>query len=222
MKEITISILIVFGLLMVSCNKDPGIEPIEYETYLYDFNNDDLSGWGGPANASIIDGELHLSSHYGYKYHTIAYDSSPHFTNGSIEVDIYPQNSKYYFETKGAVESNGILGWGIIVVFRDDSLFVRQRDNNSDSSHFVNFMYTPYSWYKMRFTFNSELGDKGKYKFWITSLSTANSEVYLGEFDYRARYGRLIGINQLSLGLGQSNQSSIIECIFDNIKFSVN
>jgi len=201
-------------------------EGSNYQIFQYNFDDGDLSGWYGPANAEIIEGQMHISSIPGYenhsfKYHTIAPFSSPHFTSGSITVDILPQAGKYSFGAKGETISSDGVRYGTYVHFKHDSVFVVQNTDYVESLEFTNFTYVPNNWYNLRFQFDNDLGEKGKFDFWITPMTNADSEIYLGQFDFTAPYGRLEGVNQFVLAVGDPDGSSIMEGIFDNIEFRV-
>ncbi len=218
-KTIFFSIILV--LIMCCCSKiDDSLNTLDPQLYSYDFNDNDLSSWDGTANAEIINGQLHLSSVQGYWWHTIEYDSSTHFVEGDIEVEIYPQNGSYSFQTKGNTLSSGILEWSIFTLFRRDSLFVRQFIDGSVTPVYTDFIYEKNTWYYLRYKFNNEAGEQGKFDFWITEMDNESSEIYLGNFDYGARYGRLEGINQFVLAAGDPDGSVIMEGIFDNVEFN--
>lgn len=193
----------------------------QYQHFLYDFENNDLSDWGGPADAEIIEGELNLSSVQGYKYHWINYDGKADFVEGEIEIDIFPQNGKYTFEVKGNSISNNILEWGIFTQFRNDSIFVSQYDNNIGFQIFTKYMYEQNTWYTLRFKFNNELGEKGQFDFWITPRDQGGHETYLGNYNYVARQGKLKGVNVFALSSGDPEKTVSMEGRFDNIKFFV-
>lgn len=192
-----------------------------YQYFLYDFENNNLSSWGGPAHAEIIEGELHLSSVQGYKYHTIKYDSRPDYVEGDIEIDIFPQNGRYSFETKGNSISDNILEWSIFTQFRNDSVFVSQYNNNQSSQVFTNYTYEKNTWYTLRFKFNNELGEKGQFDYWITPRNNTGNETYLGNYNFLARHGKLKGVYVFALSSGDPEETVMMEGIFDNIKFSV-
>lgn len=192
-----------------------------YEHFLYDFKNSDLSEWGGPAYAEIIEEELHLSSVQGYKYHNINYNSRPNYLEGNIEVDIYPRNGRYSFETKGNSISDNILEWSIFAQFRNDSIFVSQYNDNKGTAVFTNYKYEQNTWYTLRFKFNNELGEKGQFDFWIRPRNELGAETYLGNYNFVARHGKLKGVYNFVLSSGDPEETKVMEGIFDNIKFSV-
>ncbi|NOZ74010.1 MAG: hypothetical protein GXO90_01335 [FCB group bacterium] len=197
-----------------------------YETYNYSFNDNSLAGWYGPADLAVINQKLHVSSVSGYEnycftYHTIQADGDQHFVDGEIEIDIYPEDGTYHFGTKGATNSFiGELVYAIQVVFRSDTVYVVQNANTSNWPENTDYSFSPYQWYRLRFRFDNNAGEKGKFDFWITDLSDTNT-VYLGQYNYKAPYGSLIGVNQFVLAVGDPAGTNIKEGIFDNIEFWV-
>jgi len=221
MKKTLFTLLsISLSLLIFSCSTTE-VENEKSPDFLYDFENNDLSGWGGPAYAEIIEGELHLSSVHGYKYHWINYDGKEDFVEGEIEIDIFPQNGLYSLDIKGNSISNNILEWGVLTQFRNDSIFVSQYENNMGFQIFTNYKYEQNTWYTLRFIFNNDLGEKGQFDFWITPRNEGGTETYLGNYNYVARQGKLKGLNVFSLGTVDPEETVSMEARFDNIKFFV-
>lgn len=218
MRKIVILIVSVLGICVFSGCEDKKENEV-YKHYKYDFNDGSLSGWSGTATADIINGKLHLSSISGYKWHTIAYDSSPHYTAGSVELDIFPKNGSYTFSTKGTSIEDYSFNWGIRINFKNDSLFSIQNSNGGINFLFTDYIYEQNVWYYLKINFNSDAGDKGKYDLYITSNKDHNGEIFLGTFDYYASHGRMWGINQFVLNVGDPEKEISMEGIYDNINF---
>jgi len=192
-------------------------------TFVYNFNNGDLSGWAGPADAEIYQNTLHLWSAYGYKWRTISDVGSPHFTKGSVEFDIRPLDGEYTFETKGASLSNGVLNWGVYMRWKDNFIYVHAYENGTQTLINTQVSYQPYNWYHIKIIFDGSEGTKGRFSFWVRDISTGGEEIFSGEYDYFARYGRLEGVNQISLAVCDPNvpRVEVKHVYFDNFYFEV-
>jgi len=81
--------------------------------------------------------------------------------------------------------------------------------------------YQPNKWYHVKIIFDGTQGNKGKYKFWISSQTAQSEEIYAGEYDYYAQYGRLIGVNCISLGVYDIDRVVPKNIYFDNFYFEV-
>ena len=185
--------------------------------YVYNFDTDDLSGWYGSAFASIENNQL-VVSETGYVWHTIEYDGDTDFISGSIEYDVYPLDGYIAFYTKGDTYLDGSLNWGIYLDFRNDSVFVRQH-NESTQLLYTNYNYNDNTWYHIEINFDNTAGEKGRYDLWISEIQGESDPVYLGQFDYYASKGRLIGINQFVISNINLEDDIIKKGIYDNIRF---
>lgn len=196
-------------------------EPDTY-TYIYDFYQDDISGWNGPANAEIYEDMLHLWSVIGWRWHTISGPSNLFFHRGMIEFDIYPFDGGYVFETKGPSVSNYQQNWGVWLRWQSDSIYVNSSKDGIPQLINTQVCYLPNNWYHVKIVFDGRQGSKGKFSFWIKD-KTAQVEVFGGVYDYYAEYGRLDGVNLISLGVYDSNLPRQEEqhVYFDNFYFHV-
>jgi len=191
-------------------------------TFIYDFDQGDLSGWGGPANAEIYENMLHLWSNVGFKWHTISGPSNLFFHSGTIEFDIFPFDGEYVFETKGPTASNYQQNWGAWIYWKSDSIYAIA--SSEGIRQFINTQvgYVPNNWYHVKIDFNGREGTKGKYSLWIKDKAL-QEEVFAGVYDYVADYGRLDGVNLISLGVYDSNipRQEEQHVYFDNFYFHV-
>ena len=82
--------------------------------------------------------------------------------------------------------------------------------------------YVPNNWYHVKIDFNGREGTKGKYSLWIKDKAL-QEEVFAGVYDYVADYGRLDGVNLISLGVYDSNipRQEEQHVYFDNFYFHV-
>lgn len=195
-----------------SCTQDDMIAD-----YIYDFDNGEFD-WSGTANSEIIDNQLVLTSVKGYRWHTIDYSKDTHFTKGRISFDFQPQNGRYSFETKGWAKTNQ-FSLGIYTYFKNDTIYVRSQLDSIASLISTGKKYNPFEWYQVELEFDSEAGSKGEYDFWISSLQDCTSKTHIGTFEYDAKFGALIGVNQFSLGVGDVDLENEQNVIFDNIQF---
>jgi len=196
-------------------------EPDTY-TYIYDFNQGDLSGWSGPANAEIYENMLHLWSVIGWRWHTISGPSNMFFHSGTIEFDIYPFDGGYVFETKGPSASNRQQNWGVWVRWQNDSVYVNSSIDGIPQLTNTQVSYIPNNWYHVKINFDGKEGAKGKFSLWIKNKATGE-EAFAGVYDYYAEFGRLDGVNLISLGVYDTNDPRQEErhVYFDNFYFNV-
>jgi len=192
----------------------------EYMEYVYDFDNDDLSGWGGTSEATITNDQLVLTN-IGFKWHTIEYNGDSHFSSGEIEYDVFPMDGSIGFSTKGDSYSDGSLNWGIWLYFRQDSVFSNQYINQEGKLIYTNFEYQKYNWYTVKCRFNNDEGEKGKYDLWISETLGNTAPVYLGKYDYLASHGRLYGFNQFVFSNIYPDEDAIKKSVYDNVRFTV-
>ena len=188
--------------------------------YIYNFINDDLSGWSGTAVPSVENNQL-IVSETGYVWHTIEYNGDTDFIIGNIEYDVNPVDGAVAFYTKGDSYLDGSLNWGIYLDFRNDSIFVRQNDNGETLFIYTNLNYEHDSWYHVEISFDNSAGDKGKYDLWISEINEQSDPVYLGKYDFFASKGRLIGINQFVISNINIAEDVIKKGIYDDIRFVV-
>lgn len=190
----------------------------EYSEYVYDFNDDDddFMGWGGRAEVTIINNQLVLYS--GFIWHLVEYClDQEHYTSGEIEYDVYTTGGRTQFQTKGDCYLDGSLGFGIIVSFENDSVFVAQYSNQKGKYVFTNYKYEINTWYTVKCKFDNYEGEKGKYELWISETLGNSPPVYLGKYDFQSEKGRLMGFNQFVL----ANSGTWEKTIYDNIRFKV-
>lgn len=188
--------------------------------YLYDFNNNDLSGWYGTADATITNNQLVLTN-IGFKWHTIEYNGDKHFISGDIEYEVYPMDGSIAFSTKGDSYLDGSLNWGVYVYFRNDSVFTNQFIDQKGKLIYTNYKYQRYTWHTVKFRFNNNEGEKGKYDLWISENVGDSAPVYLGQYDYYASKGRLRGFNQFVFSNIYPEEDVLKKAIYDNIRFTV-
>jgi len=198
-------------------------EQEEIYTFIYDFNDGNLTGWNGPANAEIYQNMLHLWSAIGFKWHTISNVSTTHFSKGMIEFEIQPLGGAYTFETKGASRSNSVQNWGVYMRWLADSLYVQAYENNNPVLINTQLTYQPDDWYHIKINFDGQQGSKGRFSFWMKNITRGGEYKYGGEYDYYAQYGPLVGVNLISLGVYDTQNPRVLEkhVYFDNIYFNV-
>jgi hypothetical protein len=189
-----------------------------YQSYCYDFETGDLSGWDGPANAEIIGGTLHLWGISGYLYRPIEPSGATHFVRGTVEFDIKPGSGDYVFETKGEAEQNGLC-WAACVRWRNGTIQVHQWDGASRILLNTGVPYETDLWYHARMALDKDLGQTGRFSLWLRPLEGSGDEVFVGEFDFEAMYGKMEGVNQISLGVYDMQGTTIQHVYFDNIYF---
>jgi len=191
------------------------------QTFVYDFDSGHLMGWGGPASAEILDGILHLWDTYGFKYHTISPTTDEHFTSGTIEFDIKPGSGDYSFETKGATAFSYILNWGVYIRWRDGHIRVVQSVDGQRTLVDTGVPYETNTWQHVRIVFDNNAGPKGRFSLWVRDEGPEAQEVFVGEFSHLAEYGRLVGVNQISLGVYDPERQTPRHVYYDNIRFTV-
>lgn len=190
------------------------------QTFVFDFNSGDLSGWDGTASAEIVDGKLHVWEILGYWYHAISY-TGEHFRKGTIEFDIKPGDGDYAFETKGGTMETGQQNWGIYMRWRQGTIQVNKFEQSQRVLVDTGVPYQPNSWYHIRINFDNDLGEKGKFLLWSSPIEDDAQEVYVGEFDYLAEYGKLYGVSVISTIVNDLNKETVQHLYYDNIVFRV-
>lgn len=191
-----------------------------YQSYSYDFESAGLDGWGGSATAEIVSGTLHLSGINGYLYHPIA-SSGTHFTRGTVEFDIKPGSGDYVFQTKGETEGSGTLSWAVYMRWRNSTIQIHQWDGMTQNLIDTGVPYEENMWYHIRILFDKDQGAKGRFSLWSRPLEDGSAEVFVGEYDYEAEYGKMAGVNQISLGVYDIKLSTTQYVYFDNFYFHV-
>jgi len=198
-------------------------EQDEEYTFIYDFSDGDLSDWYGPANAEIYEEKLHIWSAIGWKWHTISNVSDTHFNSGIIDFEIKPLDGGYTFETKGASQSNWIQNWGVYIRWEAESIYVHAYEDEQSILVNTQISYEPNNWYHVQVIFDGQQGTKGKFSFLIENITQGGQKIYGGEYEYYAKYGRLVGVNLISLGCYDSDipRDEEKHVYFDNFAFKV-
>lgn len=191
-----------------------------YQSYSCNFESTGLEDWGGPATAEIVNGTLHLSGINEYLYHPIE-PSGANFTRGTVEFDIKPGSGDYVFQTKGETDGSGILSWAVYMRWRSGTIQMHQWDGMTQNLIDTGVPYEENMWYHIRILFDTDQGAKGRFSLWSRPLENGLAEVFVGEYDYVAEYGKMAGVNQISLGVYDIQLSTTQHVYFDNFYFHV-
>ena len=189
--------------------------------YTYDFNSGDLSEWDGTINAEIYEGMLHIWGKSGYLWRTIS-PYNTYFSKGQIEFDIkVTSGALCAFATKGGtLTSGGAQDYGVKMHWRDHFITIDQHDGTQRYVQSTNVPYEDNLWYHMKFVFDNNLGEKGKFSLWMKP-ETSDSLISIGEFDHLAQKGKLFGINVFDVGVYNFNGTENKHAYFDNFEFNV-